>query len=161
MDKIDLALLKLLNENARTPLKTLAGEVFLSSPATAARIERLEREDVISGYSATLDHKKLGFPITAYINLEIHPQDKPVFYPFIEAHPNVLECACVTGQYSMIMKVAFGSTEELDTFINQIQVFGNTQTQIVFSTAKSVTSVDIDKILSGDFPETPILEKNK
>jgi Lrp/AsnC family leucine-responsive transcriptional regulator len=63
------------------PLKALAAEVFLSSPATAARIERLESEGIISGYSATVDHKKLGYPITAFINLERHPQTRPVFYP--------------------------------------------------------------------------------
>ena len=160
MDKIDLKLINLLQNNARMPLKALAAEVFLSSPATAARIERLESEGIISGYSATVDHKRLGYPITAFINLEMHPQDKPDFYPFICAHPNVLECACVTGPYSMIIKVAFASTEELDTFINQLQIFGNTQTQIVFSTAKSVSGVDVGKIEAGDYPDTPVLKKN-
>lgn len=159
MDKIDLKLISLLQKNSRMPLKTLAAEVFLSSPATAARIEKLESDGIISGYSATLDHKKLGFPITAFINLEMHPQDKPDFYPFISAHPNVLECSCVTGPYSMIIKVAFASTEELDTFINQLQIFGNTQTQIVFSTAKCISGVDIGKIESGEYPDTPVLKK--
>jgi len=158
MDKIDIGLIKLLQKDARTPLKELAAGVFLSSPATAARLERLQNEGIISGYSVNLDLKKLGFPIVAFVNLEMHPQDKPKFYPFICDHPNVIECDCVTGSYSMILKVAFSSTEELDTFINQIQVFGNTRTQIVFSTAKCETSVDVEKISNGDYPETPNLD---
>ena len=67
MDSIDLKLIGLLQKNARVPLKQLAEQVFLSSPATAARIERLEREGILTGYSAIVDHKKLGFPIVALL----------------------------------------------------------------------------------------------
>ena len=47
MDKTDLQILSILRENARTPLKAIAEKVFLSSPATAARIERLEKAGII------------------------------------------------------------------------------------------------------------------
>ena len=43
-------------------------------------------------------------------------------------------CNCVTGKYSMLIKVAFNTTMDLDTFIGKLQHFGNTETQIVFST---------------------------
>ena len=59
MDKIDLQILSLLQENARIPLKKLAEKVFLSSPATAARIERLERAGIITSYTAKIDLKKI------------------------------------------------------------------------------------------------------
>ncbi len=134
MDKIDLQLIRLLQKNARTPMKILAEEVYLSPPAVAARIEKLEQAGIIKGYYTSVDRIKLGYHITAFINLEINPKQKPEFYPFISACPNVLECNCVTGKYSMLIKVAFSTTMELDTFINEIQVFGNTETQIVFST---------------------------
>ncbi len=155
MDKTDYRLISLLQENARMPLKQLAERVFLSSPATAARLERLEKSGIISGYGVNVDHKMLGFPITAFINLEVQPSQKAVFYPFITAHPNVLECNCVTGHYSMLVKVAFESTEALDVFIGQLQTFGSTQTQIVFSTAKEQTSVDLERITAKDYPELP------
>lgn len=155
MDKIDYHLISLLKEDARMPLKQLAQKVFLSSPATAARLERLEKQGIISGYTAVLNHKLLGYPIVAFINLELEPPMKSVLYPFIKAHPNVLECNCVTGNYSILMKVAFDSTENLDTFINQIQTFGSTQTQIVFSTVKENGSVDLENIVADNFPEIP------
>lgn len=150
MDAIDLKLISLLQKNARVPLKQLAEQVFLSSPATATRIERLEREGIITGYSAVVDHKKLGFPITAFINLEIQPVQKPEFYPFISSHPNVLECNCVTGHYSMLIKVAFESTEALDGFIGKLQTFGSTETQIVFSTALEHRGVDVENLLNEE-----------
>ena len=51
------------------------------------------------------------------MNMELEPVQKPEFYPFIESIPNVIECNCVTGNYSMLMKVAFPSAIELDGFI--------------------------------------------
>lgn len=134
MDNIDRCLIKLLEENARYPLKYLAEQVYLSPPAVSARIEKLEKTGIIQGYSAYVDKLRLGYNITAFINLEISPKQKPEFYPFIKKCPNVIECNCVTGKYSMLLKVAYHTTMELDTFIGQLQKFGNTETQIVFST---------------------------
>ncbi len=134
MDKIDATLLSALQENARVPIKTLTKKVFLSSPAISARIEKLEKQGLISGYHAAINQYLLGYHIKAFINLQMSPNQKPEFYPFIRACPNVIECNCVTGNYSMLIKVVFHSTMELDEFIGQLQKFGPTETQIVFST---------------------------
>lgn len=134
MDKIDKKIIKLLQENARLPLKYLAQKVFLSSPAVSTRIERMEKSGILTGYHASVDPIKLGYHTTAFINLTLDPKQKEEFYPYVEKCPNVLECNCVTGVYSIMLKVAFPSTMELDTFIGHLQRFGNTQTQIVFST---------------------------
>src|SRR5665647_1494817 len=127
MDKIDLKLIELLQKNARYSLKHLAQEVFLSTPAVSARVLKLEEAEVITGYCANVDPLKLGYNIKAFINLEMSPKQKPEFYPFVEKCPNVLECNCVTGKYSMLITVAYHTTVELDAFINEIQKFGNTE----------------------------------
>ena len=150
MDKIDVKILTLLQENARYPLKYLAEKVFLSSPAVSARIERLEKQGIIKGYHATLDPQMFGCHITAFINLTLEPHQKVEFYPFIDACPNVLECNCVTGNYSMLIKVCFPSTQELDFFINQLQTYGKTETQIVFSTPVEPRGIDISKLEQKD-----------
>ncbi len=133
MDKIDRKLLKLLQENARYSLKQLSERVYLSSPAVAARIEKLEEEGIITGYHADVSFDKMGYHITAFINLEMAPKQKAAFLPFITAVPNVIECNTVSGNYTMLMKVSFPSTSDLDVFIGQLQKFGHTETQIVFS----------------------------
>lgn len=135
MDSIDKQIIQLLGDNARASLKEIAAETFLSSPAVSTRIARLENEGIITGYSAQINLHKLGYHITAFINLELSPKQKPTFYPFVKACPNILECNCVTGEYSMLLKVAFPSTVELDGFIGELQQFGKTYTQIVFSTS--------------------------
>ena len=143
MDNIDKKLIQLLQENARYPLKYLASQVYLSSPAVSARIERLEKSGIISGYHAAVTPVTLGYHITAFINMALDPRQKPEFYPFISACPNVMECNCVTGAFSMLIKVCFPSTMELDTFIGQLQKFGNTETQIVFSTPVPSRGIEI------------------
>lgn len=144
MDEIDLKLLKLLLKNSRAPIKALSKEVNLSSPAVSARIERLEKRGVIRGYTVDLDPLQLGYHILAYINLDMAPTEKPNFYPFIETCPNVLECSCVTGNYSMLVKVSFPSTQDLDSFIGRLQQFGKTETQIVFSSPVPPRSVMLE-----------------
>ena len=134
MNSIDVKILTLLQDNARISLKDMASAVYLSSPAVAARLERLQRDKIISGYTAKINQKKLGFGITAFIFLDLRPAQKPFFYPFICEHPNVLECNCITGRFSILIKVTFKSTEELDVFVGQLQEYGNTDTQISFST---------------------------
>ena len=77
IDEIDLKLLSLLHQNARYSLKQLAQEVFLSSPAVSSRIERMEKMGIISGYQVTVNHQKLGYHITAFVNLAMDPSQKP------------------------------------------------------------------------------------
>ena len=135
-----------MQKNARTPLKILANQVFLSSPATAARIEKLEKEGIIGSYSANVDLKKAGFPIIAFIQLDLDPKLKPTFYPFIQSHPHVLECNCITGRYSQLIKVAFETTEALDAFIGELNSFGHTETQIAFSTPQPPRGIGLETI---------------
>ena len=95
----------------------------------------MEKEGIITGYQAQINPEALGYHIKAFINLEVAPEDKKEFYPYVKACPNVIECNCVTGDYSMILEVLFRSTVELDQFIGELQRFGRTKTLIVFSTS--------------------------
>lgn len=135
LDAIDQKIIELMQENARISIKDIASQVFLSSPAVTARIERLEKNHIIMGYHAQVNTEALGYQIKAFINLDLEPAQKEEFYPFIEQVSNVVECNCVTGEYAMLLEVAFFNTAELDSFINELQRFGKTKTQIVFSTS--------------------------
>ncbi|MGE4214149.1 MAG: Lrp/AsnC family transcriptional regulator [Anaerotignaceae bacterium] len=144
MDSIDKKIIDILQKNARTPIKEIAKEVFLSSPAVSARIEKLEKSGIIIGYQAQINPFLFGYNIRAFINLEVEPFQKKEFYPFIQAIPNVIECNCVTGDYSMLISVVFQTTVQLDHFINELQNFGRTKTQIVFSTSVEHRGIAID-----------------
>lgn len=137
LDVVDQKIVELLQENARISIKDIAAQVFLSSPAVTSRIERLEKNGIINGYHAEINSEAIGYNVKAFINLDLEPVQKKDFYPFVENMPNVIECSCVTGDYAMLLEVQFANTGELDDFINKLQRFGKTKTQIVFSTAVS------------------------
>ena len=90
MDEIDLKLLRLLQQNSRTPIKALAGEVNLSSPAVSARIDRLEKQGVIRGYTLDVDPLQLGQHILAYIRLTCSPHRRLSSIPLSRPVPMCL-----------------------------------------------------------------------
>lgn len=145
MDKIDRKIINSLQKNARASLKDLSKECFISSPAIAARINKLEKSGIINGYHSSIDIEKIGFHVRAFIQVQLEPRQKDEFYPYVQSIPNVVECNCVTGDYSEIMEVIFPSTTDLDNFINTIQqCFGKTSTQIVFSTSVQHRGITLD-----------------
>ena len=145
MDKIDRKIINSLQKNARASLKDLSKECFISSPAIAARISKLEKAGIINGYHSSINMEKIGFHVRAFIQVQLEPRQKKDIYPYVQSIPNVVECNCVTGDYSEIMEVVFPSTTDLDDFINTIQQrFGKTSTQIVFSTSVSHRGIQLD-----------------
>ena len=145
MDKIDRKIINSLQKNARASLKDLSKECFILSPAIAARINKLEKSGIINGYHSSIDIEKIGFHVRAFIQVQLEPRQKDEFYPYVQSIPNVVECNCVTGDYSEIMEVIFPSTTDLDNFINTIQQrFGKTSTQIVFSTSVQHRGITLD-----------------
>ena len=127
LDHIDFEILKMLQANARIPLKEIAAKVYLSSPAVSARIETLVNKGYIEGFHAQINPEVMGYHIKAFINLEVIPQDKKKFYPYIKC-----------------MEVLFQSTSELDQFIGELQEYGRTNTLIVFSTSVEHRGVIIE-----------------
>ncbi len=134
IDETDLQILSLLRQDARVSMKKIAEKTFLSSTAIASRIEKLEKAGYIQGYYTRINPQAFGLNIKAFISLEVEPIRKQEFYPYIRSCPNVVECCCVTGDFSMLLEVVFASTDQLDHFIGELQRFGKTKTQIVFST---------------------------
>ena len=143
LDEIDIEILNILQKNARKTLKEIGEEVCLSSPAVSNRIDKLEKGNYITGYHADINPLVLGFYTKAFISVEVTPDEKKIFYPFIGKHKNVMECNCVTGDYSMLLEVLFHTTMELDQFINELQQYGRTKTLIVFSTSVEHRGVEI------------------
>ena len=121
LDAVDRTILNILQRNAKCPLKEIAEKVYLSTPAVSARIEKMEKEGYILGYQAQVNPEALGYHIKALINLEVSPEEKNVFYPFVRKCSNVIECNCVTGEYSMVLEVLFRRTKTLIVFSTSVE----------------------------------------
>ena len=143
MDKLDHKILNILQKNARVTVKQIAEECFISSPSVSTRLQNLESQGVIQSYQALVDYHLLGFSIKAYVQCAVNAKIKQEFYSYIAEIPNVVECDCITGDYSMLLKVFFKNTIALDEFINDLQQFGDTKTHIVFSTKMEPSGDDL------------------
>ena len=87
LDTADRKIVELLQEDARLPLKSIADKVSLTSPTVSARIDRLEKDGVITGYRASVNPEVFDYRIKAFINLEVEPVRKKEFYPYITDCP--------------------------------------------------------------------------
>lgn len=147
MDMLDLKILNILQKNARVTVKQIAEDCFISSPSVSTRLQNLENNGYVKSYQAIVDYQKLDFSIKSYIQCAVNAKMKNEFYDYVDSVPNVVECDCITGDFSMLLKVFFVNTIELDEFINELQRFGDTKTHIVFSTNVGPREVEfnIDK----------------
>ena len=80
--------------------------------------------------------------ITALINIAILPKHQPAFAQFVKGCSNVTECYHVAGTYSMLLKACFATTGQVDSFVESLQRYGKTQTQIVLSTVVEPREVE-------------------
>lgn len=133
IDETDLKILRLLQNDARMPVKTIAEKIFASAPTVSARIESLTERGIIKGYYTEIDTSVFENVIKSYIDIEVSPERKEELYEFLRNSPQVVECDRVTGEYSLLVKVVLKNTVEMDRFINALQKYGRTKTQIVFS----------------------------
>lgn len=108
MDRIDTAILKLLAADARAPVSQVAGVVGLSQSACTRRIQALEAQGLIRGYGARLDHRRLGFRVTALVDITLGTQveeDLALFEAAVGQIDGVVECALVSGGQDYRLKI--------------------------------------------------------
>lgn len=100
LDRVDLKILEVLQENGRISNQELADRVHLSASPCLRRVKALEQAGIIAGYRAVLDAKSLGYPLMALINVSLdHSAERlPQFEQEVGLIPEVLECLQITGQ---------------------------------------------------------------
>jgi DNA-binding Lrp family transcriptional regulator len=116
----DRQLLVLLGENARMPVATLARRLELSRTTVQARIERLEREGVIAGYSVRLSDAYLSSLIRAHVLITIAPKALPAVAAELGAIGAITSLYSVNGPYDLIAVIAASSIADLDRLIDRI-----------------------------------------
>lgn len=139
LDKTDERILKNLMVDARLSARQLALKLGISTVTVLSRIKKLEKEKIIKGYTALIDHEKLGYNITAIIEI-IAKKDKIIN---IEAELSKIENVCgvydITGNTDTLVIAKFKSRSELSEFVKElasIQNIENTITHVVLNTAK-------------------------
>lgn len=139
LDKTDERILKNLMVDARSSARQLALKLGMSTVTILSRIKKLEKEKIIKGYTALIDHEKLGYNLTAIIEI-IAKKDKILD---IEVELSKMDNVCgvydITGNTDTLVIAKFKSRNELSEFVKglaSIQNIENTITHVVLNTAK-------------------------
>src|SRR5436190_24028699 len=108
LDQKDLAILKLLQQNARITVKEISDKVHLSTTPVYERIKWMEETGVIKQYVTLVDHSKVkkGLMVICYVSLKQH--NKTAGAKFIKAihdMSEVIECYNISGGFDFMLKV--------------------------------------------------------
>jgi Lrp/AsnC family leucine-responsive transcriptional regulator len=133
IDDTNLRLLDELQADARLSLAELSRRVGLSSPAVAERLQRLEQEQVILGYHARLNPRKLGMNLTAVIRVRPAGRQLHRVGELAKKTPEVVDCRRITGDDCYVITAHVRSVEHLEEVIDRFAAHGQTTTSIVQS----------------------------
>jgi Lrp/AsnC family transcriptional regulator, leucine-responsive regulatory protein len=133
MDDIDQEILTILQKNARISNKQIADMVHLTPPAVTARIKRMEKSEVIEGYKAVVNAKKLDKAIMARVIMKVEREPREKLISILSRHRNIIGYEHVTGSYSLTIKVLVADIPELERLISKLQQFGTTETLLILS----------------------------
>lgn len=138
LDGVDRLLLGALQDDCKRSLAELGELVDLSPGPVMERIRKLEEHGFITGYHASLDARKAGLDIGAFIGVGIdHPRNQSGFEKSIEEIPEVLESHHVTGRHSLMLKVRTHDTESLQKLISRLRELPGverTETMVILQT---------------------------
>jgi Lrp/AsnC family leucine-responsive transcriptional regulator len=143
LDQKDVAILKLLQHNARITVKEISDKVHLSTTPVYERIKWMEETGVIKQYATLIDHSKVrkGLMVICYVSLKQHNKTAGAkFIKAINEMNEVIECYSISGEFDFMLKVV---TENMDTYydfhvnrLSEIENIGNVQSVFVMGVVK-------------------------
>ena len=133
IDSLNWKILKALQLNARQSNVAIGKVVGISSPAVSERIKKMEDAGIIQGYKTLVSPLDAGYQLKALITVRAFMGMLKPFLEKVKSFDEVLNCYRVTGNENIIMEVVFKNHKHLESFIDQIIVYGETKTQIVLS----------------------------
>lgn len=133
----DQQLLALLRDNARMPISELARKLNVSRTAAQARLQRLEREGTIKGYTTRLSDNYLQNSIKAMIMIKVPPNKRVSIERAMNHIPELTALYSISGAFDMTAVIMAPSVPELDQVIDQIGVLEGveeTQSSVILAT---------------------------
>jgi len=122
VDNFDVAILKVLQEDARASLQAISERVGLSSTPCWARIKRMESDGVIQGYTVRVDPASIGLSETVIVQVTLESHTDETLYDFgrsLEQIPEVMEAYLVSGDYDYYIRIAVRDTRDYERLLRE------------------------------------------
>tara|TARA_R110002096_G_C14599006_1_gene722556 strand:+ start:229 stop:672 length:444 start_codon:yes stop_codon:yes gene_type:complete len=120
MDKTDLALITELQRDARLPVSKLAARLNMARTTVQARLDRLQRNGTITGFSVRLSDAASKNQIRATVLLHIDPRATAAVVSRLKSIPNVQQATSASGRFDMVLNVAAQTPAMLDKILDEI-----------------------------------------
>jgi Lrp/AsnC family transcriptional regulator, leucine-responsive regulatory protein len=143
LDTKDLAILRILQQNARATVKDISEKIHLSTTPVHERIKRMEENGVIKQYATLVDHAKVkkGLMVICYVSLKQHNKNAGTkFIKSIQEMNEVIECYNISGEFDFMLKVV---AENMDAYydfhvnkLSQSENIGHVQSVFVMGIIK-------------------------
>jgi DNA-binding Lrp family transcriptional regulator len=136
LDDIDKKILALLMDNARLPVTTIAKQVGVARTTVIARINALEKREVIAGYGLRLNQERYQAAVRAYVGLSVEARFAAGLMKFLQQMSEVETLCAVSGQIDYMLTLHCATTEVLDKLLDQIGALEGvrqTSTSIILS----------------------------
>jgi Lrp/AsnC family leucine-responsive transcriptional regulator len=135
---IDRRILRALQEDGRMTIQAIADRVGLSASPCLRRIRQMEEAGIIAAYSAVVDQKAVGLPVSVFISIKLERQRAEELDRFGEAiagWPEVMECYLMTGQFDFLLRVVCADLAAYEAFLREklTQVAGVSSIESSFS----------------------------
>ncbi|WP_313017926.1 AsnC family transcriptional regulator [Acetoanaerobium noterae] len=125
LDKLDLKILDLLKNNAKTPLKKIGETIHLTPQGVSNRIIRLQNLGVITQYTIRTNDILIGKTITAYITVFMKSNDHDKLIKFIRLNTIIVEAHRISGEGCYLIKITACTQKELLDLLDEILHYGN------------------------------------
>lgn len=133
MDSLNWKILNCLQTNARLSNAEIGRQVGISSPAVSERIKKMEDAGVILSYNTLVSPFEVGYQLKALITVRAFMGMLKPFLEKVKRYDEVINCYRITGNENIVMEVVLQNQRHLESFIDQLIVYGETKTQIVLS----------------------------
>jgi Lrp/AsnC family leucine-responsive transcriptional regulator len=117
---MDRKILRALQEDGRMTVQALAERVGLSASPCHRRVRQMEEAGIITSYSATVDQKAVGLPVSVFVSIKLEKQRAAQLDRFASAvggWPEVMECYLMTGQYDFLLRVVCADLSAYEAFL--------------------------------------------
>jgi len=138
LDETDRAILRILQEDARTPFSEVARRIDMSSATVHDRVNRMEEAGVIEGYHASIDPKAVGYGVSAFVGLRIEQGREEDALERLRDIDGVREIHLTTGEWDVMLKIVAADTDSLRELmferVAEMDGFSRSQTMIILAT---------------------------
>jgi DNA-binding Lrp family transcriptional regulator len=139
IDEVDHRILELLLHDCRLSYRRIARKAGVSVGTVLTRVRKLEQAELIKGYSALIEHEKLGYQLTAIAEITVSKGKLLEMEQAIGKYPNVCAVYDITGLTDALVIAKFRTREELSKFTKAILAMpfvDRTNTHVVLTTVK-------------------------